>query len=203
MRAVISEMPKRWLQERATSDAAQWDEMWDGDLHMPPMRNRMHQDLQLDLAAYLKRRWAIPFGNKVHHEVNVTTPEDADDWISNFRIPDIVLLTPDRFHIDKGEFMAGAPLVCIEVYSPGDESYQKLDFYRELGVPEVWIITRDSKEIDLYVLQADGTYTEHSSGLDAWVRSPATGVELRPTPAGKLSVRLNGDAATEEVIPVG
>jgi Uma2 family endonuclease len=203
MRAVIAGMPKRWLTEHAVSDAAQWDEMWDGELHTPPMPNRMHQNLERDLMTYLMKRWALQNGNRVNQQVNLTTPDDEAEWVKNYRIPDMILLTPDRFDIDKGEYMAGAPLVCVEIYSPCDESYQKLDFYRDLGVPEVWIITRDSKGIDLYVLQTDGKYTEHSSGPDAWVRSPATGVELRPTPAGKLSVRLNGDATTEEVIPVG
>src|SRR5262245_4553611 len=184
MRAVIADMPKRWLAEHASSEAAQWDEMWDGELHMPPMPNRMHQYLERDLMNYMMKWWALPVGGQVTHQVNLTTPEDEHDWINNYRIPDLVVLPPDRFHIDKGEYMAGAPLVCIEVYSPCDESYQKLPFYAGLGVPEVWIIARDSKEIDLYVLQPDGSYAEHSSGTDSWVRSPATGVEFRPTPEG-------------------
>jgi Uma2 family endonuclease len=203
MRAVIAEMPKHWLAERATSDAAQWDEIWNGELHMPPMPNRMHQYLERDLMNYVLKRWALPNGNDVTHQVNLTTPIDEPNWRNNYRIPDLVLLTPDRFHIDKGEYMAGAPLVCVEVYSPGDDSYQKLDFYAGLGVPEVWIIARDSRETDLYLLRPDGTYSEQPIGPGGWVCSPATGIELRPTPSGKLAVRMNGDESTEEVIPVG
>ena len=101
MRAVIADLPKHWLEERKHSDAAQWDEMWNGVLHMPPMPNGMHQDFLLDLAIYLKRCWAKPGGNRLRHEVNLTTPEDEAHWTHNYRIPDLVLLTPDRFAIDK------------------------------------------------------------------------------------------------------
>jgi Uma2 family endonuclease len=203
MRAVIADMPKRWLQERAESDAAQWDEMWDGELHMPPMPNRMHQHLERDLMNYILKRWAVALGGDVTHQVNLTTPEDEPNWRNNYRIPDLVLLTPDRLHIDKGEYMVGAPLVCVEVYSPFDESYEKLDFYADLGVPEVWIITRDSKETDLFLLQPDGTYREQSLDSEGWVQGPATGIELRPTVEGKLAVRTNGDDSTTEIVPVG
>ncbi len=202
MRAVIAEMPKRWLQERNSSEAAQWDEMWDGELHMPPMPNRMHQDLERDLMIYLMKWWAVPNGNRVNHQVNLTTPEDESHWRNNYRIPDLVLLTPDRFPIDKGEYMAGPPLVSVEIYSLGDDSYQKLGFYGELGVPEVWIIDRSSKEPDLFVRKPDGTYDAAPIETDGWMRSPATGIEMRSTPTGKLTVRLNGDPATEETIPV-
>jgi hypothetical protein len=203
MRAIVAEMPAQWLAERKKCGADQWDEMWDGVLHIPPVANRERLELQFGLVTYLLEQWARPRGYQVHHLVNLTTPDDEANWLNNFRISDFIILTPDRFEFDKCDYVSGPPLVVGQIRSPGDESYQKLDFYRELGVPEVWIITRDSKEIDLYVLQADGTYAEHSSGPDAWVRSPATGVELRPTPVGKLALRLNDDATTEEVIPVG
>lgn len=117
MRAVIAEMPKRWLAEHKASEAAQWDEVWNGVLHMPPMPNRLHQRFNRDLVNYLQARWAKPRGGQVDQEVNLTTPEDERDWINNYRIPDAVLLPPDRFHIDRGPYMAGAPLVVIKVKS--------------------------------------------------------------------------------------
>jgi hypothetical protein len=55
MRAVIADMPPRWIEERKNSEVAQWDEMWEGVLHMPPMADEMHQNIALDLAIYLKK----------------------------------------------------------------------------------------------------------------------------------------------------
>ncbi len=202
MRAVVNQMPPHWVEERKNSEAAQWDEMWDGVLHMPPMPNRMHQDLALDLAIYLKGRWAKPRGCRVNQEVNLTTPGDEPAWTKNYRIPDLVLLTPDRFDIDRGAYMAGAPLVVVEIRSPDDETYDKLPFYAALGIPEVWVIDRDTKRPELFTFAPGGAgYQPAAAGPDGWLRSAASGVELKQGAAGKLAVRIAGDDATAEELP--
>ncbi|MFO0801953.1 MAG: Uma2 family endonuclease [Gemmataceae bacterium] len=195
MQAVIANMPPQWLAERSRSDAARWDEMWNGVLHMPPMPNRRHQDFARDLLIWLHQWWAQPRGNRVNQEVNLTTPEDEEEWTSNFRIPDLVLLTPDRFGIDQGDYMAGAPLVVIEVRSPRDETYEKFPFYADLGVPEVWVFDRDSREPEIYALS--GTeYKLQSAGEDEWIASRASGIEFFQESPGKVWLRLAGDENT-------
>jgi Uma2 family endonuclease len=201
MRAVIADMPKHWLAERNNTKAAQWDEVWNGVLHMPPMPIGDHQDLELDLAAFLKREWARPIGGLVRHQVNLTTPEDEGNWRENYRIPDLVLLTPDRRHIDRNAYMAGAPSAVVEIRSPGDETDDKFEFYAGLGVPEVWVIDRDTKEPTVYAL-SDGQYQTVPAGADGWVRS-GVGVELRHAAPGRLGVRLTGDPASVAELPEG
>lgn len=201
MRAVIADMPKHWLAERKNSKAAQWDEMWNGVLHMPPMPNRTHQDLARDLMIYLHLHWAGPTGGRVNQEVNLTTPGDEPNWTLNFRIPDLVLLTPDRFAIDRGEYMAGAPNVVIEIQTPGDETLDKLPFYARLGVPEVWVIHRDTKQPTIFRL-AGGQYQPVPAAADGWVPS-GLGVELRQASPGRLGVRLAADPATAAELPEG
>lgn len=196
MRAVIANLPVHWEKERFNSEIAQWDEMWSGVLHMPPIPNRVHQDFEMDLGNYLKWNWAIPNGNRIHHQVNLTTPEDEERWTKNYRIPDLVLLTPDRFAIDKCDNMAGAPLVCVEIFSPGDESYEKLPFYAELGVPEVWIVHRDTKEPTVFVLDS-GSYVVRVVDSDGWSVSPATGIGFKRTIENKLRVRIPGREPAE------
>jgi hypothetical protein len=56
-------------------------------------------------------------------------------------------------------------------------------------VPEVWIIDRDSKVPEVYVLTA-GLYVLQSSRPEGWIVSGATGIELRPGAPGKLAMRL-------------
>lgn len=188
------------LEDRRTSEAAQRDEMWNGVLHMPPMPNAMHQDFSLDLASYLKWRWAKPIGGLVRQEVNLTTPEDEHDWTSNYRIPDIVLVDAPRMHIDKNEYMVGAPLVVVEIRSPGDQTYEKFDFYSGLGVPEVWVFDRDTRTPELYELR-DGEYFVRESGANGWLNSPATLVEFQHRPPRCVAVRVNGADETLEEIP--
>jgi Uma2 family endonuclease len=185
------------LERRKQTGADQWDEMWDGVLHMPPMPHYDHQDLEGDLETYLKLRWARPRRAKVLHQINLAA---VGGWPDDYRIPDLVLLTPDRFGINRGEYFEGAPNVVVEIHSPGDEAYEKLPFYADLGIPEVWIIHRDTKEPEVYLLKR-GRYKEQRPGAGGWVRSPATGVEIRVGKRGKLAVRLAGDDATREYLP--
>ena len=199
MKAVIHEMPQHWLRERANTDAAQWDEMWEGVLHMPPMPNTMHQDFEGALASYLRYNWARPNRNRVFQQINLA-PANEPDWTKNYRVPDILLLTPDLMTIDQGTHFAGAPLVVIEIRSPGDETYEKLDFYAQLGVPEVWVIDRNTKAVELHAL-GGSSYNLIEQDARGWLRSSATGVEFRPGIAGKVQVRVNGNDATSEELP--
>lgn len=195
MRAVIAEMPKRWLAERRASAAGQWDEVWNGELHMPPMPNGFHQDFNLDLASFLKWEWAKPSGGLVRQEVNLTTPEDEDNWTHNYRIPDLVMVSKDRRHIDKSEYMVGAPLVVVEIKSPGDDTYDKFPFYAGLGVPEVWVFDRDTKAAELYALGDGPAYHLLAAGPDGWTVSPAAGVAFRPAGPGRVAVRVRETVA--------
>lgn len=197
MQAVIREMPKRWLEERRASGASKWDEMWSGVLHMAPMPNVHHQRFLRDLTNLLQRRWAQPQGGEALPDVNLTTPEDEADWTSNFRAPDILLLSADRLLFLRDEYVVGPPLVCIEICSPNDESYEKLPFYAGLGVPEVWIIDCDTKKPEVFVL-SDGAYKTRPTE-DGWTRSEAVGLRMKGAD-GKLVVIFDGDA-TPAVVP--
>jgi Uma2 family endonuclease len=164
---------------------------------MPPLPNREQQDIEWELEAWLRAYWAEPSGNRVYHQINVAS---VGGWSDDYRIPDLVLLTPDRFHIDNNEYFEGAPTVVVEVRSPGDEAYEKLDFYADLGVPEAWIIDRDAKTPVVYLLR-DGRYAELAPAADGWLRSPATGVRLRVEAGPRLGIQMADDAATHRLLP--
>ncbi|MHB1035200.1 MAG: Uma2 family endonuclease [Pirellulales bacterium] len=197
MKAVMPEVPGHILEWRKRTGADRWDEMWEGVLHMPPMPNRSHQDLEGALETWLRTHWAGPRGNRVYHQINVAS---VGGWPNSYRIPDLVLLTPKRFDIDRNEYFEGAPEVVVEIRSPGDETIEKLPFYSRLGVPEVWVIARDTKVPDVYVLAA-GDYEQRSASKDGWVASRATGIELRGEPGGKLAIRIAGEPSTERLLP--
>jgi Uma2 family endonuclease len=192
MKAVMSEVPPDILAWRKRTGADRWDEMWEGVLHMPPMPNREHQDLEGAMETYLRVHWA-----RVYHQINLASP---GGWPNNYRIPDLLLLSPERFGIDHNEYFEGAPDVVVEIRSPGDESYDKLAFYAELGVPEVWIVNRDSKEPEIYVLQ-DRHYARQAADADGWILSMITGIELGAGRPGKLAMRLAGDESTHAELP--
>ena len=149
------------------------------------------------MEAYLRCSWVGRKGGKVYHQINLASP---GGWPSDYRVPDLVLLTPDRFGIDKNEYFEGAPTVVVEIRSPEDESYDKLDFYARLGVPEVWIIDRDTKAPEMFSL-AGGSYERRASDSDGWLLSEATGVELRRSDSSRLAMRIGGDGSTLEELP--
>ena len=142
MRAVIPEIPPETLAWRKKAGIDKFDEMWEGVLYMTPAPKRSHQDFVVEMYTWLRSYWARPHGNQVHHQVNVTSP---GGWPDDYRIPDLVLLTPDRFDIDHDLYFKGAPTVVVEIRSPGDETMEKMPFYARLGVPEVWIVDRDTE----------------------------------------------------------
>ncbi len=197
MKGVMCEVPQDLLEDRRRTGADQWDEMWDGVLHMAPLPTREHQDFLSEIEFWLRSHWARPFGNRVHREINLAP---VGGWPKDYRGPDLVLLTPDRFHIDHNTYFEGAPLVVVEIHSPGDESYEKLDFYAKLGVPEAWIIHRDSRKPEIYVLH-DDEYREAEPDTDGWLKSAATGVWMKSRRPKKLLLQRGVEAATRGVLP--
>lgn len=197
MKAVMPQVPEYILEHRARTGADRWDEMWEGVLHMPPMPNREHQDLALALGSWLRAQWALPRGNRVHAQVNLASP---GGWPKDYRIPDLLLLAPDRFDIDHNEYFEGAPTAVIEIRSPGDETLEKMAFYAQLGVPEVWIIDRDTKMPELHVLRQD-EYRQQSPNAEGWLRSAATGICLRSGRGARLVLQVADDETTRSTLP--
>ncbi len=197
MKAVMPSVPPDILEWRKRTGADRWDEVWEGVLHMGPTPNYDHQELEGSLETYLRIRWARPRKAKVVHNLNLASPRG---WPKNFRIPDLMLLTPDRFFVDKNEYFEGAPNVVVEIQSPGDESEEKLPFYLHLGVPEVWMIDRDTKEPSILALE-EGSYQKVRPGSEGWIPSRESGLELRRGRPGKLEIRLQGDESTREELP--
>ena len=187
MKAVLAEVPEHFLAWRKTTGADRYDEMWDGVLHMGPMPNRRHQDLEGALESWLRTHWTRQSGGKVYHQINVAS---IGGWTNNYRVPDLVLLLPDRFGIDHNEYFEGAPSAVVEIRSPNDETYEKLPFYAGIGVPEVWIFDRDSRQPELQHL-VGSEYRPLAPDADSWLLS-ALGVEFRAEAVGKLCMRLAG-----------
>jgi hypothetical protein len=197
MKAVMSSVPQHILEWRRRTGADQWDEMWEGVLHMAASPNRDHQDFEGALEFWLRQHWAGPIGNRVYHQINVA---EAGTWPNNYRIPDLVLLTPARFHIDCNEYFDGGPDVVVDIHSPDDEAYDKLEFYAMVGVREVWIIDRDTKRPEVFELVGAEPVTREA-GAHGWLRSSVAGVEMRATADEKLEIRIAGRDDTLAQLP--
>ncbi len=197
MKAVMPSVPQHILDWRKRTGADQYDEMWEGVLHMPPSPTRMHQDIEGAVEAWLRWYWVPLRGAKVYHQINLAS---IGGWPHNYRIPDLVLLLPQRCAIDRNEYFEGAPDVVVEIHSPGDETYDKFSFYAELGVPEIWVIHRDSRIPEVHRLKR-GRYKEQPAGRNGWIKSTQTGIELAHGIGNKLAIRLAGDDDSRHNLP--
>jgi len=119
MKLVASVIPPGLLEWRRRIGADGHDEMWEGVLHMKPVPSGKHQDLVIELVTWLRAQWARPRGGKAFNERNVAAPAA---WPNDYRVPDVVLLTPDRYELDQDTHIAGDPTVVVEIRSPDDES---------------------------------------------------------------------------------
>jgi len=197
MKAVMPEVPPDILAWRERTGANRWDEVWEGVLHMSPAPNREHQDLLSMLEYWLRTHWAAPGARRVHRDVNVAA---ADDWRHDFRIPDLVLLCEDRFQLDRGEYLAGGPNVVVEIRSPNDESHEKLNFYASIGCSEVWIIDRDTRRPQLFLVSG-GESRAIEPDAQGWLASGASGIEFRAAGEDELEIRLNLRPETAVLLP--
>jgi Uma2 family endonuclease len=68
--------------------------------------------------------------------------------------PDILFVATDRLHIVRDRVW-GAPDLVIEVLSPSTRLYdrvQKLEWFRDYGVRECWLVDPIAREITVHVL---------------------------------------------------
>jgi len=154
MRAVVidSIAIQQLVERRKKLGIDRWDEVWKGEWHLNPGPSIEHQRIVKGLLRILMEVVEDTGLGLVLQGVNVADPSRG---LLDFRIPDIsIVLQGSRAQIQE-TFIAGGPDMLIEIRSPGDETYEKLPWYGEQGVREVFILDRDTKRVELY--RHDGT----------------------------------------------
>lgn len=172
------EVPQALLEERRRTGANKRDEMWEGVLHMVPPPSSGHQafgtDLLLAVAPLAKTRGLRPF-----YETGVFRPGSSD---RDYRVPDLVFARPEQV-TPRG--VEGACELVIELVSPGDETYDKLPFYAEVGVREVLVIDPVSRAVELFALRG-GKLHVVMPGQEGAVRSAVLEVTFVAVPGPRL-----------------
>jgi Putative restriction endonuclease len=134
------------LDERRRLDQDRLDEVWQGEYHMNPWPNRRHAILEIEflnaITPAARAVGLIPSGG-----FNVGESDD-------YRAPD------GGLHRERGaEVYNPTAALALEVVSPGDESWEKFDFYAAHRVDEVVIVDGDSNTVHWFALR-DGVYTD-------------------------------------------
>jgi Uma2 family endonuclease len=200
VKAVMLDVPRELLEQRRKIGGDQWDEVWDRVLHMVPSPTVRHQDLEWLLETWLRQFWAPSCKGRVYHQVNVALPGAGPEWVHDFRIPDLVLLTPSRFAIDQDAYFAGGPDAVVEIRTPGDETCDKIPFYAAAGVRELWVVDRDTRAVEIHGLAPGRAAARAEPDAGGWLRS-ALGVCLRAEPGHLLAMQLEDDSSTLRKLP--
>ncbi len=192
MRAVVRDVPDSWLEERARKGLDRFDEMWEGVLHIVPAAGLVHQQLAGKLHGFLGSRLGAR-GIEVLYETEVHRPGSGGQ---DYRIPDMVFFTASRTDLLTKRGLEGAPLAVLEIRSPYDETYEKFDFWANLGLPEIIVLHPELRTAEVYRLA--GTRYLATSADDRG-RVHAASIDVRfSTIAGdspRLRVECAGDAS--------
>jgi Uma2 family endonuclease len=178
VRGVFLQLPEALLEERRKLGHDRHDEVWDGELHMPPVPSSNHGRRAIDLGFALRpiteARGLLIWPD----QTGVFGPAGS---MSNYRVPDLSVARPDQVS-KRG--LETAELV-VELLSEHDESRKKFPFYAVAGVREIWLLDPETRRVEIYELVGSG-YNRVVGD-----RSPALGIELRVA-GGKLELR-DGD----------
>lgn len=161
---VVGDLPApvtQWLEQRRALGQDLFDEVWEGDYHVAPAQHRRHGDVDDQLAALLRpiarQRGLWPSG-----PLNIGDPDD-------YRVPDRAYLRGR----DAAAFEPTAAVV-VEVVSPGDETYAKLEFYARRRVDEVLIVDPAIASAEWHALGWEGFERTGRSDLLGLTESDVT-----------------------------
>lgn len=186
------------LEHRRRTGLDRYDEVWNGEWVLAPLPAPEHGRVVAGLMGWLLTRWLPRPGCEVLPGTNITPP-GTEDWTQNYRGPDVMLMTPKSSSIEHEAHLEGSPEVVVEVRSPRERTYQKLEFYAETGAREIWVIDSRSRAVELFAVDDDQDVVLQTPDHDGWLRS-RVGVELRPRD-GKVEIRLAGEDDTTGRVP--
>ena len=112
--------------------------------------------------------------------------------MTSYRVPDLAVAHPDVV-TERG--IEGAAKLVVEVLSPKDESYEKLPFYRQVGVEELLYVDPTSRAFEVRRPEGD-VWILVDVDTQGWTPLESLGLALRTT-GGRLLVRT--DDGVEEV----
>jgi Uma2 family endonuclease len=129
-----------------------YDEVWEGEYHVVPAPHPFH--------GYVDRRLAVILDPLAQRAGLVGTGP-------------FNLGTPDDYRVPDGGLHRGMPMttfvptaaVVVEIVSPDDETWNKVDFYAAHSVDELLIADPLKRSVSWLVLGADGYRQQDSSPL--------------------------------------
>lgn len=134
-------------------DLERFEEVWEGVNYMPPAANTEHARVCLKITSIFSSMIDWDAGEQAVSNVNVSDRDQ--DWMSNYRIPDSLVILRNGRAVDRGPYILGGPDIVVEVISEGEDPLAKHPFYESIGVREFVVIERDPWAVELFRLQSN------------------------------------------------
>ena len=173
-KGIIPDTPREVLCWRAQTGADYLDEIWDGFYHVSPEKDAVQHSLEAALECWLMKSWGPRDQGRVFREVRIGRPNKFE---VDYRVPALCLVCDCPNEVLRDGYLTVKPNVVIEIVHPGSFAHDKLDFFAQIGVQEVWLIDRDSRKVDLFGCEG----RRFIPPLCAWesqIVSPVTGVRI-------------------------
>ena len=141
------------IADRRSKGLDRYDEVWEGVYVIMPLPDDEHQAIGTRLTSIADLVVGMPGLADVRGGVNVS--DRHKKWTQNFREPDIAIYLKGTLARNYGTHWRGGPDFGVEIVSPGDRTYEKFDFYAQVGTGELLVIDRKPWKLELY-RRADG-----------------------------------------------
>ena len=142
----------------------------EGELIMAPAPNRYHQEILGDLFSTIRSFLKEHRFGKVY-----VAPFDVFLDEINVLQPDILFVSNARRSVLTKAGADGAPDLVIEILSPSNaalDRVRKRDVYARCGVAELWLISPESRTVQVYRLQEDAAKPVLVRGEHETLESP-------------------------------
>jgi Uma2 family endonuclease len=130
------------IAERAAKGQDLFDEVWNGEYHLAPAPHSRHGVVDRQVAAILdpvaRASGLVPLG-----PFNLGA-------LNDYRVPDAGYVT----QVPTDTFVETAAVV-VEIVSPGDETFEKFDFYFAQSVLDLVIVDPVQKRVQLFTRNED------------------------------------------------
>lgn len=158
---------EQWLERRIRLGRDRLDEVWQGRYVVAPEAHSNHGTVQLALAVLL-----LPAGKRLGVQATTGFNLGHED---DFRVPDAGLVPrPARTWHDTA-------VLVVEILSPDDETFAKLDFYTAHGVQELLVLDWPTRSARVFALQEEQAERDRSSVLELTTREIEAAIEWPPT----------------------
>ena len=152
MNAVIADpdLQRSLIRRRRARGEDRHDEVWEGVYVMNAQPNNEHQTLVSRISHICECVIGDTLLGTVLPGTNIS--DRHKDWKENYRCPDVAVFLNDSTAINRRTHWQGGPDLAVEIASPRDRTWEKIEFYASVGTRELLIIDRDPWTLELYRL---------------------------------------------------